>query len=320
MMTRRHLGIALKLLISLTLVWVLLDAVGAKDALSRVRDIDPLWFVAALLFGLSQMLIGVMRWRAVLAAIDTPLDFFPAFRLTFIGGFFNQTLPSSVGGDAVRAYMAYKSGVKLAPALNSVLLDRIATVLGLVVLVAVMTPVAAGGLQGGEWFAGAVWLVLVVALAGTAVVMVMDRLPERIRHWRVVVGLGALAVDARRAFLHPRSVFLVMMWALLGHVNLSMIVYALAQGLAVDMSLADCLLLFPPVLLIQTVPISVAGWGVREGAMVALFALAGVSGEEALAVSILYGVVLATTSLPGAAYWLAGERKTVREAEAFANH
>jgi len=275
--------------------------------------------VLAAALGVIQVGIGALRWRAVMIAIDESVSAAVAFRFAYIGGFFNQTLPSAVGGDAVRGYLAYKSGIKLGAAVNGVLLDRIATVLALVMLVAVMTPLAASGLEGAAWFARGVVVVLVLAVGGTIAIMLLDRLPERLSRFRLIAALSVLAVDARRVLLHPLHGALVLAFALLGHVNLSMLVYALARGLDVDLSPADCLLLFPPVLLVQTLPISLAGWGVREGAVVALFALAGVSGESALAISILYGIVLALTSLPGAVLWLsAGGRSTMKDAEAFA--
>ena len=81
----------------------------------------------------------------------------------------------------------------------------------------------------------------------------------------------------------------------------------LALGLDLDVGLADCLVLIPPVLLITTLPISIAGWGVRELSMVAAFALIGVSDEGAVALSVLFGLVIAVMSLPGGLIWLLGE-------------
>jgi uncharacterized membrane protein YbhN (UPF0104 family) len=223
-----------------------------------------------------------------------------------------------VGGDAVRGYLAYRSGLALGLSVNSILLERVATVLGLVVLLAVVTPFGAPDLKEGIWFARGVWVLLGLALAGTACVMLLDRLPMALRRFRIVRALGTLAVDARRALLHPVHAGLVMFWSVLGHVNLSAMVWCLGLGLGVDVSLTDCMLLFPPALLAQTVPISVAGWGVREGAAVALFALAGVSAESALAISMLYGLVMLLISMPGAVFWLTSGGRTIKEAETFA--
>jgi len=318
MITRTRIAIFVKVVVSVALVWALMRAVGAGDAFQRMLDLRPAWLSIAIVLGLAHTGIGVFRWRAVLFAIAAPLAWPQLFRITYIGAFFNQTLPSSVGGDAVRGFMAYRAGAGLGPAVNGVLLDRIATVLALAVLVAVMTPFGAAALDQGEWFARAAWLVLALALGGIITMMALDRLPPALRRFRLIAGLSVLAGDARRVFLQPIHTVSVMFWSILGHVNLSTMIFVLATGLGVEVTLADCLLLFPPVLLAQTLPISLAGWGVREGVMVALFALAGVSGQSALAISILYGFVMILVSLPGSLFWLAAGGKTIKEAEAFA--
>lgn len=318
MITRTRIAIFVKVVVSVALVWALMRAVGAGDAFARMLDLRPEWLFIAIILGLAQTAVGAFRWRAVLLAIDAPMAWPQLFRMSYIGAFFNQTLPSSVGGDAVRGYMAYRAGAGLGPAVNGVLLDRIATVLALAVLVAVMTPFGAAALDQGEWFARAAWLVLALALAGVITMMALDRLPPALRRFRLIAGLSVLAGDARRVFLQPVHTVSVMFRSILGHVNLSTMIFVLATGLGVEVTLADCLLLFPPVLLAQTLPISLAGWGVREGVMVALFALAGVSGQSALAISILYGFVMILVSLPGSLFWLAAGGKTIKEAEAFA--
>ncbi|MCW8915639.1 MAG: flippase-like domain-containing protein [Magnetovibrio sp.] len=316
--TRRHLFLALKLVISVVLVGMLLQSVGAEDAFLRMIEIDPLWLMASIGFGFAQMVLGTFRWQLVLKSIKAKMSWVQLLRFNFIGGFFNQTLPSSVGGDAVRGFMAYRAGLGVGAAVNSILLDRIATVIGLVLLVAVMTFMHGATLEGGEWFTSSVMSVVLVALCGLVVLMVMDRMPTRIRHFRMIEGISALAVDARRTFLHPLYSPALISVCVMGHINMTMIIYMLALGLGVDVSLSNCLLLFPPVLLIQTIPISVAGWGVREGAMVTLFALAGIGGESVLAISILFGLVMIVISLPGVILWLISGRNTLKQAEAFA--
>jgi len=318
MITRNSIAIFVKVVVSVALVWALMRAVGAGDAFERMLDLQPEWLFVAIVLGLAQTVIAALRWRAVLFAINAPMAWPQLFRITYIGAFFNQTLPSSVGGDAVRGYMAYRVGAGLGPAVNGVLLDRIATLLALVVLVAVMTPFGAAALDQGVWFVRAAVLFLVLALGGVVAVMVFDRLPHALRRFRLIAGLSVLAGDARGVFLQPVHTVQVMFWSILGHVNMSAMIFVLATGLGVEVTLINCLLLFPPVMLAQTLPISLAGWGVREGAMVALFALASVSGQSALAVSILYGFVMVLVSLPGALFWLAAGGKTIKGAEAFA--
>ena len=296
---RRRLILAIKLLISVVLVGWLLYSVGVEDAFKRMMTVDPVWFALAVLVGTVHMVIGTIRWQAVLFALKETLPWGQIFRFMYIGGFFNQTLPSSVGGDAVRGYMAYKSGQSVRGAVNGVLLDRVITVFSLIFLSLIMSVLGASELKGGEWFRNGVWLVWGLALGGVAVLMVLDRLPARLSHLSFVRGMAALASDTRALFLRAPHNGLVALIGVVGHANISVLIFTLAMGLGLDVTLANCLLLFPPVLLIQTLPISVAGWGVREGAMVAMFALVGVPAEGVLAMSILFGLVLIIMSLPG---------------------
>ena len=75
---------------------------------------------------------------------------------------------------------------------------------------------------------------------------------------------------------------------MLGNILISFAAYLIAQSLSIEVSVLDCLVLIPPVILITTLPISIAGWGVREGAMVAAFAFVGVAEGDAFVMSILF--------------------------------
>jgi len=318
MTQRRWLPTILKFAVSIVLVGALLNAVGAQDALGRIAGAHLGWLALAVFVGLVQLPICAARWQTVLLAVGAQVSYKVTFVYLYIGAFFNQTLPSAVGGDVVRGYMAYKDGVGFPVVLSSLILERVVTVLALLALVAGLSPFATGLLQGAGWYQGVAWLALAAGVAGTALLMVLDRVPERYTRFRVVRGLVVLAGDTRTTLLKAANAAPAMFWSLLGHVNLSVVVYVLARALDIDVELMTCMVLFPPVLLAQIVPISLAGWGVREGAMVALFSLAGIPAGEALALSILYGILFAVTSMPGAALWLASGRRSLKEAEAFA--
>jgi len=85
--------------------------------------------------------------------------------------------------------------------------------------------------------------------------------------------------------------------------------YALSVGLRAQLSVLDAFVLIPPVILLTAVPISISGWGVREGAMVACLGLAGVPSEEALSISLLLGAVSVIIGLAGGVIWLASPER-----------
>ena len=321
-MSKKHLVLALKFGVSGVLFWYLLrykvDLGAAKARLIEV-EIDMVFLAVGIL--LVQAAVCVKRWGAVLEAIREPLGFIKALKLFLIGSFFSQALPSSVGGDAVRVYKAYHGGLSLSGAVNGVMLERAAAVVVIVPLIAILMPFFLTRIdeQAGAWIVSTLVPFAVAAVGGLALLMVLDRLPERLLRWRVVRGLSYLATDTRRLFLAPRHAAKALGWAAIGHANLALAILVLARGLDIDVTWLDCLVLMPLVLLVTTVPISIGGWGVREGAMVFAFGLIGVPENSAFALSFLFGLLVVVVSIPGGVIWLmSGERRAdvIAESEA----
>jgi len=319
-MIKKWLALALKFVVSGALIWFLLSNIDLASAKARLLEVAPGMLAACLGVLMVQMAFIAVRWQAVLAAIESPLPFAEAVRIYWIGIFFNQTLPSSVGGDAVRMYIARRHGLTLSGAVNGVLLERAAIMVTLVLLVAAMQPVFLPrvGAENQGWIMGTVALFFVGALAGLGVLMALDRMPGSLHRWRIVRGLAMLAADARKVFLSPLDTAKVLFWCLAGHVNVTFALFLLALGLGLEVTFVDCLALFPPVLLVTTLPISVAGWGVREGAMVAAFALVGVPNEGALVLSLLFGLIGIVMALPGGVIWLLSRDRRTDISEAAA--
>lgn len=317
MIRKKHFLFALKILFSVILVGYVLQSVGVERALDHIIGASPAWLLVATALMVVQVFVCAFRWQAVLKVYDRPLSYSQVFRFFYIGTFFNQALPASVGGDAIRSYRAYKSGMGLGQAVGSVFLDRIATVLALIFLVAAVIPFVIDGMSGNtQALKFAVIALLALGVGGTIFLMLLDRVPDSLKRFRIVHSLAIFAGDVRKVFLSPSIAGTLMFWAVIGHINLSLVVWVLSLSIDVNISLVDCLALFPLVLLIQTMPISIAGWGVREGAMVQVFAMAGVLAPGALAVSLLFGIVAALSSLPGGWLWISSREHNLEEVEA----
>lgn len=302
---KRWLALSLKFAISAALIAYFLQAIDLYEVSARVAAASlGLLLISTLVLSL-QFLVATARWQAVLQAFEVPMRFRTALRLTFIGAFFNQTLPSSAGGDAIRIYKAYKAGLPLASSVNGVMLERLATVLGLLVLVLACQPffLTRSGANIPVWlFPG----IAVAGTLGTGLLMSLDRLPVQWCRWKVMRGATYLARDTRCVFLRPSHALRTLSLGVVGHVNISLATWllCLALGLGESVTLLDCLVLIPVVLLVTTLPISIAGWGVREASMVAAFAMIGVPEQSAVLVSVLFGLQTLVVSLPGGLVWL----------------
>jgi uncharacterized protein (TIRG00374 family) len=311
-MSKKWLAVALKITVSGALIWYLLRKIDLEEELQRVVEVDPTMLAAAAIFLLVQIGIGGMRWFFVLKAIGTPLCFLTLARIFYIGGFFSQALPGGAGGDPVRMYMAYKAGISLRGAINGVMLERMATVVALVLLVDITQPFFIPRIDAKNFnlLVFGLTFLNIAAVGGLISVIMLDRLPESLRRWRIVRGLGNLGGDTRLVFLRPANVLTVVIWSILGHANVSLSVYFLALGLGLDVGLLDCLILMPPVLLVVTIPVSIGGWGVREMAMVSAFGLIGVTQGSAIALSILLGLVILAVVMPAGLIWLIGRDRS----------
>lgn len=313
-MVKRWLPWVLKGALSLGLIWFVFSKIDLPSAWTQARTLDPLMLTLAVLLGLFQVWLGAVRWWLVLRALKATFTTMQTFVVFYIGVFFAIILPGAVGGDAVRMWTARRSGMSLTASINSVMLERAATVLALVLLVAMTQPLLLSRVPTipGSWIFP---LLSVLGLFGILALSVLDRLPASLHHWRVVRGLIHLAGDTRQLFFRPAWGGATLIVAMLGHVNLSLQVYVLALGLGLDVSVIDCLVLVPPVILIMTLPISIAGWGVRETAMVAAFGYVGVEAHSALVLSVLFGLVSTATALPGGVVWLLSDIRRQKNAE-----
>lgn len=288
-----------------------LNGIDFADAAERIGGLSALALLVIPVFAV-QFLIGAARWYWVLDTLRAGLSFARTFAILYVGIFFSIVLPGAVGGDAVRMWQTSRAGVPVPTAVSSVMLERVATVLGLVLLVAATQPILMDriGPMPGWWIFP---LLSLAGIAGTITLMLLDRLPERFRRFKLVRGLVQFAADTRSVFLNWSRAVPVLALSILGHANLSLCVFILARSLDIDVSLIDCLVLVPPVILLMTLPISIAGWGVRETAMVVAFGFVGVPKEAALVLSILFGLVTMAASLPGGLVWLGLKDRRVGE-------
>ena len=107
---RRILLSAIKILVSAALLYFSLRKVDLHDLAARFNLGSLLWIGLAIAVMFVQIFIGVLRWREISAECGAPLEIRQAMRFNLIGTFFNQTLPSSIGGDAVRLWLVARGG------------------------------------------------------------------------------------------------------------------------------------------------------------------------------------------------------------------
>jgi hypothetical protein len=218
----------------------------------------------------------------------------------------SQVLPNPLG-DAVRVSIAVRRGVGLRESISSAVIERAAMVIFLLLLVTATQPMLHA--RATEAQPKMALILLVGGFAALGIVSIADRLMPRLRAPRLIATISALSQDFRTALSSPWT-FAVAATALLGNLNLVLAARIVGAALHISLSSADYLAIMPLALFAMILPISIAGWGVREGVMMALFRAMGLPSQAALAFSLLYGLSIGLSALPGLAIlWLPHARR-----------
>lgn len=294
---------ALKLAVTAGLLWFVIDKFALGAVAERLRTMQPFWAVAAIAALLAQTIFAGLRWHHVGLLLGAPISLRQAMRFTFIGQFFNQVLPSSVGGDGVRTWLVSRSGVSIARAAVSIFCDRIAALVMLTIIVAAALPtlIIETDTQIPSIHTLALTLPALTALGLFFLFLFGTKLSSTLIKFRLTRPVGVLIRDLRILLFTPTKSLSITGLAFLVQLLTVLAIYLCAKGLNIDLNFAPILLL-PLILLISMVPISFAGWGLRETAMIIGLGFAGIDSQAALAISVAFGVAQIIVSLPGAAF------------------
>jgi uncharacterized membrane protein YbhN (UPF0104 family) len=307
----RHpwVSVAIKAAVTLSLLAWLLHRIDLAPLLARLGSLAPLLTIAAVALMMAQLLLAGWRWGAIARIIGAPLTRDATVRLTLVGQFFNQTLPSAIGGDAVRAWLAQREGMSLAKAVSGVFADRLVALLLLVAIVGATLPAFYARVPAPEMRASVTALVA-ATVAGVAILLAAGPMLSRfLQRFRWTRALGTLADDLRLVLTSPGGAAVITS-AIVVHLGVVSSVWLVARALAIDVGLLDCLVLVPPIVLVTTLPISIAGWGVRESATVIGFGYVGVAPIDAVALSVVFGLVQIAIGLPGGLAWMLQRRRS----------
>lgn len=277
----------LRLLASLAALGVVVWLVDPASLGPHLRSADMRWMALAVAVLGAQVLASALRWQVTAQALGVRLPTLWAiceYHLSVLG---NTVLPGGVVGDVGRvARMRQHGGWRLA--VGSVVIERLA---GQVAL-AFAALLGVGWWALTQWGAAAVPVIASGALVGCALVWGGVRwLPDAVR--RAV----AAAWFAPQFVLRQLGYTAVIVSCNLGGV------WAAAQAVGVQLDLGAALFVIPLTLLAMLLPVSVNGWGLREGVALVLWPIVGVAGPQAVAASISFGLAALGAALLAIIPW-----------------
>lgn len=300
--------VLLKVAVSVGLVAIVLSNIDLRAARDKLELLSVVPIVLVVFILTAQALLAACRWRAILRYQGIPFTFAETCRIFLIGAFFNQVLPSSFGGDVVRGWCVYRAGYGKGVAAISILTDRMYGMAALVLLALLTLPGVAQVVDDRLSV-----LAVGVAVLGASFALVgfmwLDKLPRALQRWKIFRGLSAWSGTLRGVVSRPGTATAVMGLSLSVHLLTVVAIASMIAVLEPGAHLGASALVLPIIALLSMVPLSVAGWGVREGVMVYGLGLVGVAPESALVASVVFGLVLTAIGVFGGAVWLGTLRR-----------
>jgi uncharacterized protein (TIRG00374 family) len=282
-----------KLSVSVIALYIIFSKTDSGQVFAVLKNIDILFFLAAvLLFILSQLLASI-RWKYLL---PEKFKIKRLFSLYMVGSFFSNFLPGVVGGDVVKGYYLNKHSKKISLTLGSIFMDRYMGYVGLITIGILAFPYA------------------------------MHYFGESVYRWSIPIIFTAFVIGSLLFFsLQPGKRFKlfaefyeylsslksnrdIIIKAFLISLLIQLITYSkiiiLAIALQVDIPLLVFFGLMPIAITLTTLPISIAGVGIREGSFVVLLGLIGITPEAATALALAWFLSTIFGSLPGLLVYL----------------
>lgn len=281
--------------------WAIFRNIELASLWGIVRSAQIPWLILAVLLFLVGQMGCVARWRMLVPAHPS-LTWIFLTQSFFVGSFFNAFLPTTVGGDVVRSYDLIKATGQWRQPLVSVLLDRLIGMTSLLLL-GLAAWAAFPTVHGDSMIQVSFALYCLLAVVTFAVLGSRRVLAVSLKPFSKI-GLGTLSSHATqfqetiRAYLHrPRL--------LLTALGLSLILQTIATGMFVAVCFALNLpipilfvfLVVPIVSVVSQLPISLNGWGIREGALILLLGRIGIRPEEALSLSFIAATLIVLIGL-----------------------
>jgi uncharacterized membrane protein YbhN (UPF0104 family) len=302
LITNRTLTLIAKLTISSVLLYFVLSKTGFGKVLITLKGMSLPAMIAAILLYILAQFISTVRWKLLLPEI---FGIKKLFSLYMIGAFFNTILPSVIGGDAIKGLFLYRETGKGGLTLASIFMDRY---IGFVVLILIC---AAAFPFGYKYFHGSrvEWLLPVIVIS----FIIASFLIFGLRLGKSLKMLSGF-YDYFRIYRNQKEVMIkASLLSLLIQIFGILSVYILSLGIGQHIPFIACLIFIPLIIMFTTLPVSISGIGVREGAFVLFFNLIGIKPEVSTAISLSWFISMTAGSLLGLIEYLRYKKENIVE-------
>ena len=296
-MRRRH--VVLRAAVSIGLLAGLAWWLDLGPVVSRLAQMRFGWVLLAIAISVVQVAVLAWRWRFTAGCLGVDLSYTAAWREYYLSIFLNQVMPGGVVGDVSRAWRQARVQTRqrepAGPAVRAVIFERLSAQ-------AVMTAVALVSLLALPVIVNRGSRLVLFGAGAVAVLIVIAMVVWMRRQSSAQSLVGQVLADLAAAHLSG-PVFAAQLVSAAIVVGTYLATYlTAARAVGMDTPLPVLLPLVAPVLMSMLIPVTVAGWGLREGAAAVLWGAVGLTAADGVLVSVAYGLLVLIGSLPGALF------------------
>lgn len=304
---RRPVKVALQVGVSVAVLAFLLWQIDLDQTLDIIRDSHWGYVLVAFVIFIATTWLMAWRWGALLAAKGVHEPFSWLLRMYFVSYAAGQVLPTAVGGDAVRIieHSRRRPDAK-ATAAGAVVMERVIGSAGTLILAAIGLAVAAGRYEGARLLV-VLEVVFVAAMILLGLMLFSRRLGETLERRLFPLGrkvklekpLRSLYWAMHEYRLSPGVLTAVLAVTVVSQFMRVIAIWLCGEAVGADVSPVVYIILGPLLFLVQMVPFTLNGLGVREAFFVVFLGRFGVPEDVAFAAGFLFYAVSIATSLPG---------------------
>ncbi len=301
-----------KIAITLVIIVFLFSRVDLAVMAQQLARANGWFLLLALALYFLAIALSALKWQIVVRAQTMNVPLAHLLIYSFVGLFFGNLLPSNVGGDVVRAYGLARATGQAEAAAISVLVDRLMGLVAWLGAAAVMAVLATATLARGDEIEQIEMATAIVAalFIFASALMFSRRLSQRLLRLfefgllRRLQPIAHRIYDALQIYRHSyRALASNLILSIAIVIVTTFVWYAVALALGLHVSIFYFFLFNPLLVFVLLIPISFNGLGPKEATAVFFFGLIGVPSEIALAMSLIFHVIVVLTSLPGGVLW-----------------
>lgn len=289
-----------------TLAYFLLRDFNVSYFLSSFQRVSYGYAATSIFSFLLGLIILAFRWYCILYCYFISLPFKLLCEKTLIGFSLGQLLPTSIGGDAYRVFSLKKYGGK--EIFLSVFLDRLYGFMSLLTFVLIFLP------SQLHYFypISSMERVLESGILLSVFLIIFFLFIKKLKSHVAFIGVIFSYLEAlKRYFSFSRNDLFIFFLSFFGGCLAMVPFYFIAQDLDISLTLSQILFTMSLVSILAILPLSLAGWGLREASVVIILSYYGISKEKALALSLAFGTVQLFVAIPGLIIWLLKRKKKI---------